>query len=272
MSPGRVVVSSVVAAIVVLLAGTWLLNSTRVGVDIRCGLLNDVGACFLRALSEPAGALPVVTAVPRRTESPHERAARHARERQARLDEDVTIASAQLLSAVDDVRSNAGVLDSAARSVDDSVDTVAEGVRELRNSRAQVEQLARARSGDFWEDDLAIALDDVKLAHEDVVFALDTVASARESYDEARRERGTLEGQAGRAVARLRTAVEANPGGRSPAYAEADATAALAEASKQAASAERKMRSALERAERLRAEAGRVLREAEELVEQATAN
>jgi hypothetical protein len=73
MSTSRVILTSVVVAVMVLVAGTWFLNSTRAGAEIKCRLFRDAGACLILALSEPAVLPPPALPVPERTESPEER-------------------------------------------------------------------------------------------------------------------------------------------------------------------------------------------------------
>jgi hypothetical protein len=54
--PARLLLWIVAVSLVVFFGGNWLLNNTRLGIQVKCRVFNDVGACFLDALTTPINA------------------------------------------------------------------------------------------------------------------------------------------------------------------------------------------------------------------------
>ena len=46
--------ATIALGVVVVLGGSWFLNNTRPGLELKCRLLNDAGACLLVVLTQPA--------------------------------------------------------------------------------------------------------------------------------------------------------------------------------------------------------------------------
>ena len=102
MNGSSVLASAVLAALLVF-GGMWALDNTAVGLNIKCRLFRDGGACLLVALTTPtadegAGS----TYEPPATDSPEDRAARQATEEAERRDQAVRHASGELGRAIEE--------------------------------------------------------------------------------------------------------------------------------------------------------------------------
>ena len=93
---------TIVILVALVIGGIYLLNNTRVGLELKCRYLNDLGACLEVVLITPAtgsqGLSPLETRTPEPTEDPAAAAQRAEQERilqaQAAIDRDVeTVAS-----------------------------------------------------------------------------------------------------------------------------------------------------------------------------------
>lgn len=256
-------------ACAVLLGGLWFLNNTRAGLGIKCSMLNDAGACFLYALSEPVAPRaplptenPAVVAERERQEA--ERQIQAAAERaQREADQAVSSASAELEGAV-------GVLASLADAAADEAEKLDTPTLEveiaLDDMRAEFEELAamiaNGSTGEFWVDDVSFQLYDVEFARDSVDFAADGVEFSAYAIDDARDSRDALARDVEAAMAALEAAqrryLDAAPPPYTSAQAEADLKRLLSAIDDAVAEYERSARSV-----------GELIAEADALMEQA---
>ncbi len=229
---GRSVLASALLAVVFIAAGMWALNNTTIGLNIKCRVFNDLGACVIMALTEPVspttgGGGPVYAPPP--TESPEQRAAREAAEEQVRRDAAVQDASSALASAIDDLSSNADDLMSGAADMASSVKDLATSVDDgMSSAYSKLKGQTRVRPMDeFAQNDVCFALNDVEYARNDVDYAVNDVGYAEDPYTSALSDRLGYVSAVQDAIVNLNAAVAADGGRVSPQYTEADADAAL---------------------------------------------
>jgi hypothetical protein len=214
---GTSVLATAVLAGVLVFGGLWAMDNTAVGLNIKCRVFNDLGACLIVALTEPAS--PVDSNggwyEPAPTESSAERAAQEAVEAQAQRDAAVRQASAALGSAIDDLSNNAGELESGAADMAAAVarvaDSVAEGMQEAYG--ALKDQTEVQPMDDFAQNDVCFALNDVTFARNDVEFALNDFGFAKDPYMTALEDRPGHVAAVKAAIADLNATVAANPDG-----------------------------------------------------------
>ncbi len=211
MSTLRVAVVAAVVAVLILVAGSWFLNNTRLGLEIKCRFLNDVGACFLYELTSPG----TITEPPP-VEDPAVAASRRAEEE---ANAAVAAASRALQRAVDDV---AGAADSASREAADLSQPLSDLSQAVADEQAATdtlaEMIAAGSTGDFWADEVSFALYDVEFARDRVDFARDGVEFASYSIDDAKQHRQQLVHGVQDAIARLERAQQQNPTADDPLY------------------------------------------------------
>lgn len=179
-------------ACAVFFGGLWFLNNTRPGLQIKCSLFTDLGACFLYELSEPRS--PGSPGRPQPTDDPATVEAR----RQA---------------------------DEADRAVDDAAglkDAVADVREAVDAERAVFEELEATIEADaheeFWVDDVSFKLDDVEFARDDVDFAREDFGFSIESIEEARARRADLAEAVRAAISNLESAQWLYPDASAPTY------------------------------------------------------
>lgn len=233
------VLASALLAVILIVAGSWALNNTAVGLNIKCRVFNDLGACFIVALTEPV--VPNSggnTYVPPPTETPEERAAREAAEEQARLDAAVQDASSALGRAIDDLLGNADELMGGADDMTSAVAGVGSSADGMQSAYTALKDQTRVRPmDDFAQNDVCFALNDVGFARSDVDFAVNGFEFAKDPYTTTLESRTGYIAAVQPAVARLNAAVNANPRGVSPQQTAFDADAALSSASTKAKAA-----------------------------------
>ncbi len=227
---GSVLATALLAALL-LVGGSWFLNNTVAGLNIKCRVFNDLGACFVVALTQPivpSGDSGGDTYVPPATESPAERAQREAAEAQARLDAATRDAASALGFAMDDLAGNAGDLEGAASDMASAVGDVAGSLDDMQSSYSDLKTETEVRPMDDVEQgQVCVALGQVDVARGQVDVALSQFEIAEGPYKSALTDRAGYVRAVQSGVATLNAAVAANPTGVAPQYTAAAAEAAL---------------------------------------------
>lgn len=235
----RSVLAPAILAALLVFGGMWAMDNTLVGQSVKCRVFNDLGACLIVALSQPAapptngGDTYVGDAyVPPPTDSPEERAARLATDQQHRLDAAVTSASSTVGSAIDDVRANADALTSSASDMAGAVRNVSNSANtSMREAYAELKTKTQVRPmDDYAQSDVCYALSDVDYARSDVDYQVDGSDYAKDPYASALSDRVGYMSSLLAAVTQLEAAVAADNGSVIPQYAAADGKGALSSA------------------------------------------
>lgn len=237
----RSVLASALLAVILIVAGSWALNNTSIGLNIKCRVFNDLGACLIVALTEPytpstSGGGNTYVAPP--TESPEQRAAREAAEEQARLDAAVQDASSALGDAIDDVSSNADDLKSDAADMASSVDDVRSSLADMQSSYNDLTTETEVKPMDDVEQgQVCVALGQVEVARGQVEVSVEQFSIARDPYDSTLADRAGYVSAVQSAAADLELANKADLTGASLQHTVADADAALSSAASTAKAA-----------------------------------
>ncbi len=230
----RSVLASALLAALLLVGGSWFLNSTAPGLDIKCRVFNDLGACVVVALTQPivpSGGNGGGTYVPPATESPAERAQREATEAQARLDAATRDASSALGLAMDNLATNTGDLDGAASDMASAVDDGASSLDDMQSSYSDLKTETGVRPmDDVEQSQVCVALSQLDVARSQVDVALSQFEVAEDPYKSALTDRSAYVEAVESGVATLNAAAAANPTGVAPQYTAAAVEAALASA------------------------------------------
>jgi hypothetical protein len=241
------VVASALLAVLLIVAGSWALNSTALGLSIKCRVFNDLGACFVAALSEPyappIGRGPDAPTEPEATETPEERAAREAAAEQERRDEAVREASSALGQAIDRLTTHAEDLTNGATDMASSVDDVRSAVAEMHASYDDFVAETKVRPMDDYERGSVCAqLGGVQAALGGVEASQGGFQAASSPYESAVSNRADDVAAVESAVTDLNAAEAADPdgiitGGSTAPYTAEDGQAALSQAAQTARAA-----------------------------------
>jgi hypothetical protein len=177
--PAPSVLRTAVVVVALLAGGVWFLNSTRLGVSIKCQYLNDVIACLQVAVNDlvpTAPRQPDARPLPA-TEDP---AAVAHRQHQAA----VTAAADALRTTTADVLSNARDVDGDAEAMSGSVADVEDALVDLGDANdALVRETSKKPMNGIQKDEVCFALDDVVFASESVEFEAESFGFDRETFD-----------------------------------------------------------------------------------------
>jgi hypothetical protein len=230
---GSSVLASALLAVVLVFAGMWALDNTAVGLSIKCRVFNDLGACFLDALTQPYTPPAITPVQPQATETSEERAAREAAEEQERRDEAVREADYALGQAIDALTSNADDLSSSAADIASSVDDVRDAVSDMDSAYDDFIAETNVRPmDDYQKGSVCAELGYVEAALGGVEASQGGFDAAFTPYDWALSERADTVAAVEIAMEDLSAAVAANPdgivtGSSTAPYSAEDAQAAL---------------------------------------------
>jgi len=252
-----------------VLVGLWALNNTVLGLNVKCRLLNDFGACLLIAITE-------VSAPSVEYSLPPEEQARIQAEEDARvqadaearrlraLDDAVQAAAWDLDFAVDELTAIAEGVSDAAGNATDSVEDVAEAVADMWDAYADLEAEAYGPVDDYHSDRVGYALDSVGYAQDGVGYAVESVGWDAEIIEDGLAERADLLGGVESAMGDLESALAASPGSV-PSVTPDQVRRAVAEAEAHFADGQSEWRAANARMVELVEEADGIMAEAEAL-------
>jgi hypothetical protein len=210
---GRSVLSAALLAVILLVAGSWALDNTRVGLGLKCRYLGDALACLTLALDEvrsglPGDRLPTVPNPTARVESPEERARREEEERLAA----VARASSALQTAIGDLTANSGQLEQAAAAMSAAAEAVASAVDRMDDVYRELEDVTSRRPlGWQAQEDVCLKLEDLEITREDVDIEAESFEIADDDYEWLLSERSQYLATVQSAASDLAALIDAHP-------------------------------------------------------------
>ena len=222
--------ATIALGIAVVLGGSWFLNNTRPGLDLKCRLLNDAGACLLVVLTQPVQPKsgsglpapfdpgPAGPATPEPTPDPAIALAAAVRS----ADQDVQSALSSLRDEIDSLGNEPSGIGDDLASMKDDLDTVKGDLATTRSEYSDSSQ----DSGTICSDAATVSSDVATLESDLATIESDgaSLGSGLVSFDQAVDELGS-------AASSLRSALAAYPAGSSSATPDNEIVSLLDKAS-----------------------------------------